>query len=259
MGTLKGLEGKRVLITGAAGNIGLEAVARFIAEGAKVVASDINAAALTAIAAQYGDSVATVSGDVGTPEGAAAAVAAGAAFGGLDLAFINAGVECVSAPIIDFDPAEFDRVFHVNVKGVFLTAQAMVRHLAGEGRPGNLLFTASIAGLQSSPTTSVYSASKSAVVSIAKSLAREVGAFGIRVNALCPAPVVSRMMTSLEDSISAVTGLSGADIRAHLESTSALGRYATPPEVASMAAWILSDEVPYCHGEIFTLTGGMLS
>lgn len=255
---LKGLDGKRVLITGAAGNIGLETVDRLVAEGAMVVASDINAEALADIAAKHGDRVATVAGDIGTSAGAAAAVAAGAAFGGLDMAFVNAGVECISAPISEFDPAEFDRVFHVNVRGAFLTAQAMVRHLTGEGRPGAVLFTASIAGLQGSPMTSIYNASKSAVIGIARSLALEVGALGIRVNTLCPGPVASRMMTSLEDSIAAITGMAGADIRAHLQATAATGRYATPTEVASMAAWILSDEVPYCHGEVFTVTGGML-
>ena len=256
---LKGLDGKRVLITGAAGNIGLEAVDRFVAEGAKVVASDINAKALAEIAAMYGDKVETVAGDVGTPAGAAAAVAAGSAFGGLDLAFINAGVECLSVPIIDFDPAEFDRVFHVNVKGAFLTAQAMLRHLTGEGRKGNLLFTASVAGLQGNPTMSIYNSSKFAVIGIARSLAKEVGALGIRVNALCPGPVSSRMMTSLEDSISAATGIDSSDIHAGIEAGIPLGRYATPTEIASTAAWILSDEVPYCHGEVFSVSGGLLA
>ena len=98
---LKGLAGKTVLITGAAGNIGAEAVKPFIEEGCNVVASDISAAAC---------------------------IAAADSFGGLDLAFINAGVECKAAPVADFDLADYERVFGVNVKGAFLTAQAVVCH-----------------------------------------------------------------------------------------------------------------------------------
>ena len=98
---LKGLAGKTVLITGAAGNIGAETVKPFIEESCNVVASDISAATC---------------------------IAAADSFGGLDLAFINAGVECKAAPVADFDLADYERVFGVNVKGAFLTAQAVVRH-----------------------------------------------------------------------------------------------------------------------------------
>lgn len=98
---LKGLAGKTMLITGAAGNIGAEAVKPFIEEGCNVVASDISAATC---------------------------IAAADSFGGLDLAFINAGVECKAAPVADFDLADYERVFGVNVKGAFLTALAVVCH-----------------------------------------------------------------------------------------------------------------------------------
>ena len=256
---LQGLNGKSVLVTGAAGNIGAAAVARFVQEGSKVVASDINAQAVAALAAQYGDQVVAVAGDVSTAAGAAAAVAGAEAFGGLDLAFINAGVECHSAPIIDFDEADYDRVFAVNVKGAFLTAQAVLRHFAARGTTGNLLFTASIAGLQGSPMTSIYNASKHAVIGAARSLALEVGSQGIRVNILCPGAVDSRMMRSLEGTIGAASGVSAGDIKAGIEAATGLGRYASPTEIASTAAWILSDEVPYCHGEIFTVGGGMMA
>jgi NAD(P)-dependent dehydrogenase (short-subunit alcohol dehydrogenase family) len=256
---LQGLNGKTVLVTGAAGNIGAAAVARFVQEGSQVVASDINAQALTALVAPYGDKVVAAAGDVSNAAGAAAAVAAADVFGGLHLAFINAGVECHSAPIIDFDEADFDRVFAVNVKGAFLTAQAVLRHFAANGTTGNLLFTASIAGLQGSPMTSIYNASKHAVVGAARSLALEVGGQGIRVNILCPGAVDSRMMRSLEGTIGAASGVSADDIKAGIEAATGLGRYASPTEIASTAAWILSDEVPYCHGEIFTVGGGMMA
>ena len=165
---LKGLQGKTVLVTGAAGNIGAEAVRRFVQEGCTVVASDINAKALADLAAPLGDKVITIAGDVSKAADAAAAVAAADAAGGLDLAFINAGVECLSAPVIDFSEAEYDRVFNVNVRGVFLTAQAVLRSFTARNKQGNILITASIAGLQGSPMTSIYNSSKFAAIGIAQ-------------------------------------------------------------------------------------------
>lgn len=257
---LKGLEGKTVLVTGAAGGIGSAACQRLADEGANVVAADISDEASRAIAESLGGRGVSVGADISTPSGVAAAIAAGtAAFGGIDLAFVNAGVECIAAPIAQFSEAEYHRVFDVNVRGAFLTAQAMVNHLVDAGKPGNILFTASIAGLQGSPTTSIYNASKHAVVGIAKCLALEVGSIGIRVNVLCPGVVDTRMMRSLEESIGATAGASAEDMRAAFAAGNALGRYATADEIAAMAAWILSDEGAYCHGETFTIGGGLMA
>jgi NAD(P)-dependent dehydrogenase (short-subunit alcohol dehydrogenase family) len=254
---LKGLQGRTVLVTGAAGNIGAEAVQRFVAEGCNVVAADLHQGAVDGVASQYGDAVVGVAADVTTAEGATACVDGGSGFGGIDLAFVNAGVECTAAPVLDFDVEDFDRVFAVNVRGAFLTAQALLRHFGATKRHGGILFTASVAGLQGGPTTSIYNASKHAVVGLAKSLALETGALGIRVNVLCPGAVDSRMMRSLEGSIGVASGASPDDIKTGIEAATAVGRYATPEEIAATAAWILSDEVPYCHGETFTVSGGM--
>jgi 3alpha(or 20beta)-hydroxysteroid dehydrogenase len=257
---LKGLEGKTVLVTGAAGGIGSEACRRLVAEGANVVATDISDEASKALADTLGGRAVGVGADISTAAGVAAAIEAGAAaFGGIDLAFANAGVECYAAPIAEFSEAEYDRVFNVNVRGAFLTAQAMVQHLTAAGRPGHILFTASIAGLQGSPTTSIYNASKHAVIGIMKCLALEVGPLGIRVNVLCPGVVDTRMMRSLEESIGAANGVSAADMKAAMEANATLGRYATADEIAAMAAWILSEEGAYCHGETFTIGGGLMA
>lgn len=257
---LQGLEGKTVLVTGAAGGIGSAACRRLADEGANVVAADLSEAAASAVADSLGGKGTGVGADISTAAGVAACIdAATAAFGGLDLAFVNAGVECFAAPIADFSEAEYDRVFDVNVRGSFLTAQAVVNHLTAAGKPGNILFTASIAGLQGSPTTSIYNASKHAVVGMSKCLALEVGALGIRVNVLCPGVVDTRMMRSLEESMGAAAGISADDMKAAMAAGNALGRYATPEEIAAMAAWILSDEGAYCHGETFTIGGGLMA
>lgn len=255
---LKGLRGKTVLVTGAAGGIGRAACRRFLGEGANVVAAVHHENA--SFAEEFGSELVCVPCDVRTEQGAAAGVrAAERHFGGLDLAFLNAGVEQVAAPVARFSEAEYERVFDVNVRGEFLSAKAVVNHMLDAGRGGGILFMASIAGLQGFANAAIYSASKYAVIAIANSLAHEVGAHGIRVNVICPGVVEGRMAHSLERSMAAAAGVDPQGIRASIVGNTELGRYASVEEVAAMVAWILSDEVPYCHGETFTLGGGMMA
>jgi len=254
---LRGLQGKTVMVTGASGGIGRESCQRFLIEGANVVAVDLDAKAL---ADAFDDRVVQVAASVTTAEGAAAGVAAAKQhFGGLDLAFFNAGVECRAAPVAEFSEREYERVFDVNVRGIFLCAQAVLQHLLQEKKPGNLLLMASIAGLQGSPNTAIYNASKHAVLGLGKSLALEVGGQGIRVNMLCPGTIDTRMMHSLEETMGAASGVEADQMAKLMRAGNALGRYGTAEEIASMAAWILSDEAPYCHGETFTIGGGLMA
>ncbi|MFV8816136.1 SDR family NAD(P)-dependent oxidoreductase [Haliea sp. E17] len=252
---LKGLEGKTALVTGASGEIGRAACARLLAEGANVIGLDLNQSALdTHLDAR----VVKVAGSVSDPQAVAAAVdAAIEQFGGLDLAFLNAGVECRAAPVVDFSEREYERVFDVNVRGIFLCAQAVVRHLLDSDKPGALLLMASIAGLQGSPNTAIYNASKHAVIGLGKSLALEVGSKGIRVNMICPGTIDTRMMHSLEETMGAASGIDARDMHNMMAAGNALGRYGTAEEIASMAVWALSDEAPYCHGETLTISGGL--
>ncbi|GAB3287570.1 SDR family NAD(P)-dependent oxidoreductase [Parahaliea aestuarii] len=244
-------------MTGAAGGIGSATCRRFLDEGANVVAADLNTESLSFAESER---VRRVDVDLRRAEGAAACIdAAVESFGALDLAFLGAGVECRAAMVADFSEAEYERVFDVNVRGMFLCSQAIVKHLQASGRSGGILMVSSIAGLTGNATTSIYNASKHAVVGISRCLAREVGSQGIRVNVLCPGMVDTRMAHSLEQSMGAASGLEATQVRAAVEAGSSLGRYATADEVASMGAWILSDEAPYCHGEIFTIGGGMMA
>ena len=159
----------------------------------------------------------------------------------------------------DFSEKNFDHVFNINVRGSFLCAQAVVRHMLQRAKGGGILFTASIAGLKCNPTTAVYNASKHAVVGLAKCLASEVGAKGIRVNVLCPGVVDTRMIHSLEVSMGAASGVGTDTMQQAMRTGNALGRYGTAEEIAAIAAWILSDEAPYCHGETFTIGGGLMA
>jgi len=253
---LKGLQGKTVLVTGAAGGIGRATCDRLLAEGARVVAVDLDVGELRRT---LGKDAECLAADLTTAAGAAACVTSAERFGGLDLAFLNAGVEGVAANVSDFSEENYDRVFDINVRGSFLCAQAVVRHLNKRGKGGGILFMASIAGLKSNPTTSVYNASKHAVVGLAKCLAYEVGAQGIRVNVLCPGVVDTRMIHSLEVSMGAASGVGTETMKEMMQKGNLLGRYATADEIASIAAWILSDEAPYCHGETFTIGGGLMA
>lgn len=252
---LKGLKDKTVLVTGAGGGIGRAACRRFIEEGSRVIAAVHHEN--RELASELGANGACVMMDVTEPESVAQAISQGAErFGSLDLAFLNAGVETNSATIANFSRAEYERVFNVNVLGEFLSAQGVVNHMLAAGKAGGILFMASIAGLQGYAYTSVYNASKWAVIGIAKSLAHEVAANGIRVNVICPGMVETRMAHSIEDSMALAAGIDPASVKSNVVGQTELGRYATAEEVAAMAAWILSDEVPYCHGETFTLGGG---
>jgi len=255
---LKGLAGKSVVVTGAAGGIGAALCRRLTEEGARVVASDVDGAGAEALAKELGPEAVAVQADVSTPEGAEAGVRAAVdAFGRLDLFAANAGVESLVKPVAEFDLDDYEKVFRVNVRGAFLSGQAAVRQFLAQGDGGGLLFTASIAALMGTPGTSVYNASKHAVHGLARCLALEVGALGIRVNTLAPGVVETRMMRALEDGLGALSGTDGESFKTTMTSSVPLGRYATPEEIAGAAAWILSDEVPYMHNEMVTVGGGI--
>ncbi len=255
---LHGLNGKSVVVTGGAGVIGSAVSRRLAAEGARVVVADLDADAAENVAELIGGDAVGIGVDITTPAGAQACVdAAVQAFGRLDLLHANAGVECDVRAVADFDVADYHRVFGVNVLGAFLSAQAAVRRLTVQGGGGSILFTASVAALMGSPAMSVYNASKHAVHGLARCLALEVAGSGIRVNTLAPGLVESRMMDSLGTGLGAVNGVDQAAVKSRLEGTVPLGRYSTPEEIAATAAWILSDEVPYLHGEVITVSGGI--
>jgi NAD(P)-dependent dehydrogenase (short-subunit alcohol dehydrogenase family) len=254
---LKGLEGKIAVVTGAAGGIGAATCERLLSEGCRVVAADIDADRAGELAKRLGDGAVGVGADVTTPEGAAAAVSAAVEnFGRLDLFHANAGIEGTAHLVVDLDIAVFDQVFAVNVRGAFLCAQAAVARFTEQGSGGSLLFTSSLACMMGTPSTAIYNASKHAVLGLVRCLARETPP-GVRVNALAPGVVDTRMMRSLEESMGSAAGVDAEAFKAGMEQMVPLKRYASPEEIAAAAAWILSDEVPYMHGETITVGGGL--
>ncbi len=255
---LKGIAGKTAVVTGAAGGIGTEVCRRLLAEGANVVAVDLDEGALLKLAGDGDAALLPVAADVTDAEDTDRFFAAALdRFGSVDMFHANAGVEGDVAPVAELDIAMVDRVFAVNVRSAFLGVGAAVRLMSAQPGRGRILVTASIAGLKGDAGVSAYVASKHAVIGMVRSLTKEIGPLGIRVNVLAPGVVETRMMDSLEAGIGVLGGVTAGDVKAALNAAVPLGRYARPEEIAATAAWLLSDEVPYMHGEVVTVGGGL--
>ena len=248
--------GRVAIVTGAAGGIGLAACDRFASEGASVVAVDLATtdlgAAVATVEAQGGAALAVGADVTRSDEVARYVQAAMDNFGRVDILFNNAGIEGTYAPMIEYTEESFDQVMAVNVRGVWLgikyAAPAMI---AGGG--GAIVNTASVAGLFGSRGISAYSASKHAVAGLTKSAALELATSGVRVNAVCPAPIETRMMRAIETFIG---GDDADDIRKAMAERLPVQRYGEPHEVAALVAFLASDDASYITGSLYPIDGG---
>ncbi len=249
-------EGKVVVITGGAGGIGRAAALRFASEGASVVAVDLPGAALDETAAaveQAGGTVLTVGADVTKAADVERyAEEAQRRFGGIDCLFNNAGIEGYIGSILDYPEEMFDRVLAINVKGVWLGMKAVVPRMRTRGG-GAIVNTASVAGLRATPSIIAYGASKHAVVGMTRSAAVEFARDGIRVNAVCPGPIETRMMRALERATDPDDPDANRQVRA---ARIPMQRYGKPEEVAALVAFLCSPDSTYITGGIHTIDGG---
>jgi NAD(P)-dependent dehydrogenase (short-subunit alcohol dehydrogenase family) len=246
------LLGKVALITGGAGSIGAATARLFAAEGARIVVTDVDERAVSELAAGLGDHAAAHVGDVTDSADVQAAVAlAVKRFGGLDVAFANAGVFGAIANVAEYPEDVFDRVMAVNVRGSFLLA----RHaLAAMRDGGSLILNSSVVGLTSDPGICAYAVSKHALVGLMRTAAKEVAGRGIRVNTLHPGPVDNRFQQAIEVT---ATGLDKRGAAAAFESMIPLGRHARPDEIASAALFLAGDESMFLTGAAVPVDGGM--
>jgi NAD(P)-dependent dehydrogenase (short-subunit alcohol dehydrogenase family) len=249
-----GLVGKRVLVTGAGGAIGGAVVEHMLAAGARVVASDRSAKSLQGIVDRFGDNITTVVADVSDPGDMSAATdVAVSTFGGLDVAVLCAGIEGAIRNVDEADIEVFDQVMAVNVKGVWLGMKYAVAAMKENAQGGSIIALSSVAGTNGAAGASIYTTSKHAVIGMVRSVAAEVGLSGIRVNAVCPAPIEGRMMQSLERGFSADRP---ELVRQSLEKKIPMGRYGLPSEVAAMITFLASDQASFCTGGVYKVDGG---
>jgi NAD(P)-dependent dehydrogenase (short-subunit alcohol dehydrogenase family) len=250
--------GKVALITGAGGGIGRATAERLAGEGAALLLADVAEPARqerAGAARKAGARVVAAAADVTRPEDfEALAARAERELGGLDLLVNNAGIEGVVAPIESYPLDVFDRVLAVNVRGVFLGMRAAAPALRRRGG-GAIVNLASVAGVTGDPNLSAYVASKHAVIGLTRSGALAFGKDGVRVNAVAPSPVETRMMRSLEAGLG---GPQGAEaVKKLVAERIPLGRDAEPAEVAALIAFLGSDEARFITGSIYTIDGGM--
>ena len=247
------------MITGAAGGIGRAVAVRLAAEGARLALVDLEATALAAsqgAVQKAGGEAITVAADV-TRAGEVERYVRTAveAFGGIDRFFNNAGILGAVAPLVDYSEEMFDRVIAVNVKGVWLGLKTVAPAMIARGG-GAIVNTASIAGLRGTPNLIAYTASKHAVVGLTRTASMELVRRGIRVNAICPAPIDTAMAAEMEQK--ARPGDPGA-FHARMEASIPMRRYGTADEVAALVTFLLSDEAAYINGGIYPVDGGSMA
>jgi NAD(P)-dependent dehydrogenase (short-subunit alcohol dehydrogenase family) len=240
--------GKVAVVTGAASGIGRSTARRLVAEGARVVAADIDEAALGKLVAELGeDALAPARCDVTAEADVAAAVAlATSRFGRLDIAVANAGTGTVGE-VADHDYGEWRRVVDLCLNGVFLTFKHAGAALRAGGHGGALVATASLNAVQPGRGMAAYCAAKAGVVSLTEVAALELGRHGIRVNAVAPGLVRTQLTTGLWD----VPGV----VEEYVDNTP-LGRFAEPEEIANVILFLASDEASYVSGSLYGVDGG---
>ncbi|CAK7226808.1 hypothetical protein SEUCBS140593_006367 [Sporothrix eucalyptigena] len=245
------LQGKVAIVTGAASGFGKGIATKFVAEGAKVIIADLSVEAGEAAAAEFGDAAVFAKGDVTKPaDWEALLKIAVDKFGGLDIVVNNAGATYVNKPTTDVTERDFDLVFNVNVKSVYVSTNVLLPYFIENKRPGNFIQVASTAGIRPRPRLTWYNASKAAVINATKTLAVEFGPNNIRFNAVSPV-VGSTGMTHLF-----IGKPDTEENRAGFVSTIPLGRPSTPSDIANACCYLASDEAAFITGVNIEVDGG---
>lgn len=238
------LDGKVAIITGAGSGIGEACAIAFAAEGAQVIATDITGnEAQTAETAGNG----AISMKVDVTKGSDIKDAWQAAvdkFGKLDIVHNNAGIDGAVAPFGEYTEEDFDQVWAINGRGVFLGIRYAIPHMLANGG-GSIINTASMAATLAFPGMNAYCASKGAVMQLTRTAAAEYAGQQVRVNAICPGAIRTAITDSLPPEL----------IQGVVDATPA-GRFADPSEVASLAVFLASDESKYITGEGVYIDGG---
>ena len=241
------LKDKVALVTGAGSGFGKTIAETFAREGARVAVVDLVEESAKDVAASIGKSAIALRCDVANKAAVDAAVRETvAAFGGIDILVNNAGVSHLNKPLMEIGEDEFDRVFAVNVKGIFLFTKAVVPLM--RKRKGVIINIGSTAGLRPRPGLSCYNATKGAVHIFSKTLAVEL-APEIRVCTIAPVAGETPLLPTF-------MGGDTAELRAKFTATVPLGRLSTPQDVANTALFLASDEAGFLTGNVVEVDGG---
>ncbi|MCA0995133.1 SDR family oxidoreductase [Alloyangia pacifica] len=241
------LDGKTAIVTGAGSGFGAGIARRFAAEGARVMVADINMEGAMEVASEFGG----VAHEVNVADGASVeemALRAGAELGRVDILVNNAGVTHLPGFMEEISEADFDKVWAVNCKSVYLTSRALVAGMKERGA-GAILNIASTAGVSPRPKLNWYNASKGWMITATRAMAIELAPFGVRVNALNPVAGDTPLLKSF-------MGEDTPEMREKFLSTIPMGRFSTPEDLANAALYLCSDEASLVTGVCMEVDGG---
>lgn len=245
------LKDKVAIVTGASRGIGEAIAVRLAEHGAAVMLAARKPDALQAVVARIeaaGGKAAAVAAHTGKQDDVTRLVAETVSrFGQVDVLVNNAATNPYFGPMLDIEDAAFEKTFEVNVKGYFMMAREVVRHLQGRDAPGAIVNVASIAGVRAAPFQGVYGMTKAAVISMTQTMAQELGGTGIRVNAIAPGLVETKFAAAI---------VMNDEMRKHVVERTALGRHAQPDEIAGAAVYLASDAASYVTGHVLVVDGG---
>lgn len=245
---MKRLEGKVALVTGAGSGFGFGIAETFAREGAKIAVVDINEEAARAAAEKIGTPAIGIAADVSKAADVNAAVEKTlAAFGKLDIVVNNAGISHRNRPLLEVEEDEFDRIFAVNVKSIYLFARAAVPLMQDKG--GVFINVGSTAGLRPRPGLTWYNSTKGAVHTMTKSMAVELAPQKIRVCAIAPVAGETPLLATF-------MGEDTPERRQQFVNSIPLGRFSTPQDIANAALYLASDEASMVTGVVLEVDGG---
>ncbi len=253
------LTGRHALLTGAGGGIGAAVAAAYLREGAHCTIVDLRPGAsdeVAALSAAHPDRVHYIGADITRADQTAQMMAAATArFGPVRILFNNAAVFDM-APLLDSGEAMYDKLFAVNVKGMFFVMQAVLRQMVERGDAGVVINLASQAGRRGEALVSHYCASKAAVISYTQSAALAMAPHGIRVNAISPGVIDTPMWAHVDALFARYEGLALGEKKIAVGQAVPLGRMGSPADVAGAAVFLASDEAAYITAQTLNVDGG---
>ena len=253
------LEGRHALLTGAAGGIGLAVAAAYLAEGARCTLVDVGAAPgadAAALIERYAGRAQYLACDVTKTAAIETMMAAArASFGTVGVLFNNAAVFDM-APLLESDEASFDKLFAVNVKGMFFVMQSVLRQMVADGVRGTVINLASQAGRRGEALVSHYCATKAAVISYTQSAALAMAPHGIRVNGIAPGVVDTPMWATVDALFAKYEGLAIGEKKKAVGLAVPLGRMGDPKDICGAAVFLASEEAGYITAQTLNVDGG---